>query len=71
LGLTAKRMKFIFKKFIDFEKAHGTEETIDAVKMMTLKYVEKNQQNETHHSESSHKNGSHSIEENLKKSLKV
>ncbi len=62
-------MKFIFKKFIDFEKAHGTEETVDAVKMMALKYVEKNQHNEN--SASSHKNGSHSIEENLKKSLKV
>ena len=64
-------MKFIFKKFNDFEKAHGTEETVDAVKAMALKYVEKNQHSEAQNSASSHKNGSHSIEENLKKSLKV
>lgn len=33
-------MKFIFKKYLDFEKANGTEETVESVKEMAAKYVE-------------------------------
>jgi len=42
LGLTVKRMKFIFKKFLDFEKVHGSEALIESVKEMASKYVEAN-----------------------------
>lgn len=41
MGLTSKRMKFIFKKFLDFEKAHGSEESVEKVKELAVKYVEK------------------------------
>ena len=40
LGLTVKRMKFIFKKYLGFEKANGTDETVESVKEMAAKYVE-------------------------------
>jgi hypothetical protein len=33
-------MKFIFKKYIDFEKIHGDESLVENVKVMALKYVE-------------------------------
>ncbi len=35
-------MKFIFKKFLDFEKMHGDEDSIEKVKEMASKYVESN-----------------------------
>ena len=35
-------MKFIFKKFLDFEKVHGSEALIENVKEMAAKYVEAN-----------------------------
>ncbi|TPX57769.1 hypothetical protein PhCBS80983_g03584 [Powellomyces hirtus] len=37
---SSKKMKFFFKKFLDFEKAHGTPETIDHVKQAAVAYVE-------------------------------
>jgi hypothetical protein len=40
LNLNAKRMKFIFKKYIDFEKAYGTEATHERALLMARKYVE-------------------------------
>jgi hypothetical protein len=70
LGLTAKRMKFIFKKFIDFEKAHGTDDTVDKVKELATEYVEKNSLNGDK-KENEKTNGSNTIEDNLKKSLKI
>ncbi len=41
MGLTVKRMKFIFKKYMDFEKLHGTEETVEKVKQLATGYVER------------------------------
>ncbi len=70
LGLTAKRMKFIFKKYIDFERAHGTDDSVDRVKELATEYVEKNALN-LEKKESEKTDGSSTIEDNLKKSLKI
>uniref|UniRef100_A0A8C5QWE8 Protein RRP5 homolog n=1 Tax=Leptobrachium leishanense TaxID=445787 RepID=A0A8C5QWE8_9ANUR len=40
LSLAAKRIKFFFKRYLDYEKKHGTAESIQAVKEKALKYVE-------------------------------
>jgi rRNA biogenesis protein RRP5 len=40
LNLNPKKMKFIFKKYMDFEKAHGTEDLVLKVKEMALKYID-------------------------------
>ncbi|KAK3095914.1 hypothetical protein FSP39_020750 [Pinctada imbricata] len=40
LKLSAKKMKFFFKKYLDFEKAHGDSESIEEVKNKALTYVE-------------------------------
>uniref|UniRef100_A0A8C3IK84 Protein RRP5 homolog n=1 Tax=Chrysemys picta bellii TaxID=8478 RepID=A0A8C3IK84_CHRPI len=40
LSLAAKRMKFFFKRYLDYEKKYGTSETIQAVKVAALEYVE-------------------------------
>ena len=37
-------MKFIFKKYIDFEKIHGDQTFVEYVKEMALKYVENKEQ---------------------------
>jgi hypothetical protein len=37
-------MKFIFKKYIDFEKLHGDQTLVENVKEMALKYVENKEQ---------------------------
>ncbi|KAJ3021566.1 Protein RRP5 [Thoreauomyces humboldtii] len=37
---SSKKMKFFFKKFLDFEKRFGTPETIDNVKQAAVAYVE-------------------------------
>ncbi|KAJ3136886.1 rRNA biogenesis protein rrp5 [Geranomyces variabilis] len=37
---SSKKMKFFFKKFLDFEKKHGTPDTVDAVKQKAVAYVE-------------------------------
>uniref|UniRef100_A0A8C5RPP8 Programmed cell death 11 n=1 Tax=Laticauda laticaudata TaxID=8630 RepID=A0A8C5RPP8_LATLA len=39
LNLTAKKMKFFFKRYLEFEKKYGTMETIQAVKAAALEYV--------------------------------
>lgn len=44
LNLNAKRMKFIFKKYIDFEKLYGDDQLVNNVKEMALKYVENKEQ---------------------------
>ncbi|RNA15089.1 RRP5 -like protein [Brachionus plicatilis] len=64
LGLTVKRMKFIFKKYLDFEKQHGTEEQLEQVKELVSNYVEKD-------SKTSESTTNASIQENLKKNLKI
>ena len=40
LKLSAKKMKFFFKKYLDFEKSHGDEKSIEDVKTKALAYVE-------------------------------
>lgn len=74
LGLTVKRMKFIFKKFLDFEKVNGNEDSVEKVKELAAKYVEsngaaaaENGNNAENHSESK----SQQIEASLKKNLNI
>ncbi|XP_036857188.1 protein RRP5 homolog [Manis javanica] len=40
LSLAPKRMKFFFKRYLDYEKQHGTEKDVQAVKKKALEYVE-------------------------------
>uniref|UniRef100_A0A8C3BAH3 Protein RRP5 homolog n=1 Tax=Cairina moschata TaxID=8855 RepID=A0A8C3BAH3_CAIMO len=40
LNLAPKKMKFFFKRYLDYEKKYGTEETVLAVKTAALEYVE-------------------------------
>uniref|UniRef100_A0A8C6W9K4 Protein RRP5 homolog n=1 Tax=Nannospalax galili TaxID=1026970 RepID=A0A8C6W9K4_NANGA len=40
LSLAPKRMKFFFKRYLDYEKQHGTEQDVQAVKAKALEYVE-------------------------------
>ena len=42
LKLAVKRLKFIFKKYVDFESAHGTADSVDKVKELAVKYAESN-----------------------------
>lgn len=37
-------MKFIFKKYLDFEKLYGNEKFVENVKQMAAKYVENKQE---------------------------
>ncbi|PWA39554.1 RNA binding protein [Artemisia annua] len=41
LELPIKKMKFLYKKYLEFEKSHGDEERVEYVKAEALKYVEK------------------------------
>ena len=38
--MSAKKMKFFFKRYLDFEQKHGTEETVRNVKEKAVDYVE-------------------------------
>nr|XP_020644591.1 protein RRP5 homolog isoform X2 [Pogona vitticeps] len=40
LSLPAKKMKFFFKRYLDYEKKYGTAEAVQAVKAAALQYVE-------------------------------
>ncbi|OXB82387.1 UNVERIFIED_CONTAM: hypothetical protein H355_009312, partial [Colinus virginianus] len=40
LNLAPKKMKFFFKRYLDYEKKYGTAETVMAVKTAALEYVE-------------------------------
>lgn len=40
LSLAPKRMKFFFKRYLYYEKHHGTEKDVQAVKAKALDYVE-------------------------------
>ncbi|XP_066475340.1 protein RRP5 homolog [Tiliqua scincoides] len=40
LSLAAKKMKFFFKRYLDYEKKYGTPETVQSVKAAALEYVE-------------------------------
>jgi len=37
---SSKKMKYFFKRYLEFEKLHGTEETIEHVKQKAREYVE-------------------------------
>ena len=39
LHLPAKKMKFLFKRFLDFEKQHGTSSTVDHVKKRAMEFA--------------------------------
>jgi hypothetical protein len=60
-------MKFIFKKYMDFEKAHGNNESLEKVKDMAVNFLEKKIKTAdlTGHTENN------SMEETLKKNLKL
>lgn len=40
MKFSSKKMKFLFKKWIQFEKANGSEDDVQRVKEKTLAYVE-------------------------------
>ncbi|XP_076839425.1 protein RRP5 homolog [Brachyhypopomus gauderio] len=40
LSVSVKKVKFFFKRYLDYEKKHGTPESIQAVKQKALEYVE-------------------------------
>ncbi|PIK58595.1 hypothetical protein BSL78_04501 [Apostichopus japonicus] len=40
LNLSPKKIKFFFNRFLEFEKKHGTEAEVDAVKQKAIEYVE-------------------------------
>ncbi|XP_078079096.1 protein RRP5 homolog isoform X2 [Mustelus asterias] len=40
LKLAPKKMKFFFKRYLEYEKRHGNEESVQAVKEKALEYVE-------------------------------
>lgn len=40
MKFSSKKMKFFFKKYLDFEKQHGDESGVDHVKQAALSYVE-------------------------------
>lgn len=40
LDIPAKKMKFVFKRFLDYEKAHGDQERVEYVKQKAMAYVE-------------------------------
>jgi rRNA biogenesis protein RRP5 len=42
LRMSSKKAKYFFKRFLDFEKAHGTEEGVEHVKELARTYVETN-----------------------------
>jgi len=41
LNLSTKKMKFLFTKYLDFEKEHGTEESANSVKEKAREYIRK------------------------------
>lgn len=42
--LPAKKMKTLFKKYLDFEERFGDEKTVEHVKLMAAEYVQSQQQ---------------------------
>jgi rRNA biogenesis protein RRP5 len=44
LNLSSKKMKFIFKKWLQFEKDHGTVKQQEHVKQRAVEYVESRSQ---------------------------
>jgi rRNA biogenesis protein RRP5 len=44
LNLSSKKMKFFFKRYLDFEKTYGTDATVEHVKQRAREYVESKMQ---------------------------
>lgn len=42
MSLPPKKMKFLFKRYLDYEKVHGTAAGVDHVKQAAREYVEAN-----------------------------
>ena len=42
LEIPAKKIKFLFKRQMEFEKEHGTPQTVEDVKAAARRYVEEN-----------------------------
>jgi rRNA biogenesis protein RRP5 len=40
MKFSSKKMKFFFKKYLDFEKTYGTAETVAHVKEAAMNYVQ-------------------------------
>lgn len=40
LALPAKKMKFLFRRYLDYEKAHGSAATVEHVKRRAMEFVE-------------------------------
>jgi rRNA biogenesis protein RRP5 len=40
LALPPKKMKFLFRRWLEFEKAHGTEAQVAHVKQRALEFVQ-------------------------------
>lgn len=40
LNLSSKKMKFFFKKYLEFEKTEGDEDTVEHVKQAARAYIE-------------------------------
>ena len=65
-------MRFIFKKYLDFEKLYGNEDSIEKVKEQAIKYVENNNTNGNKPEQSdNHQQGNATIQANLIKNLKI
>ncbi len=43
MSFSAKKMKFFFKKYLDFEQKFGSEEDVSIVKQKAVEYVQQNQ----------------------------
>jgi rRNA biogenesis protein RRP5 len=41
--LPAKKMKFLFKRYLEYEREHGDASTVAHVKQRAMDYVSKNQ----------------------------
>lgn len=40
LSISAKKIKFFFKRYLEYEKKHGTAESVQAVKDKAVEFVE-------------------------------
>ncbi len=40
LSLSTKKMKFVFKRYLDFEKKFGDDKLVEGVKTKAMNYVE-------------------------------
>ncbi len=47
MNFAAKKMKFFFKKYLDFEERFGTEEDVSVVKQKAVEYVQSKAETES------------------------